>query len=127
MSSLTRSSLHRQGAETLHRLLDAYTDRVLDLADSKRRRADIGSDVDRAPHRLAELDAALLRTGSTLVRGFADMWSTLSVEVRRDVAGALLSSVRVRQDKTVEIKPRWGESVVITFTKRGSVPHLPTA
>jgi len=34
------------------------------------------------------------------------MWPTLSVEVRRDVAGALLTSVLVRQDKTVEILPR---------------------
>jgi hypothetical protein len=37
------------------------------------------------------------------VRSFVDTWPTLSVEVRRDVAGALLTSVRVFQDKTVEI------------------------
>ena len=54
------------------------------------------------------------------------MWSTLSVEVRRDVAGALLTSVRVGQDKTVEIQPRWGEPVTITFTKRGRMPEMPT-
>jgi hypothetical protein len=54
------------------------------------------------------------------------MWPTLSVEVRRDVAGALLTSVRVLQDKTVKIEPRWDEPVTITFTKRGSLPHLPT-
>ncbi len=41
------------------------------------------------------------------------------VEVRRDVASALLRSVRVCQDKTVEVLPRWGEPVTITFTKRG--------
>ena len=60
------------------------------------------------------------------MRGFADMCPTLSVEVRRDVAGALLTGLLVRQDKTVEMLPRWGEPVTITFTKRGSVPHLPT-
>ncbi len=54
-----------------------------------------------------------------IVRGFADMWPTLSVEVRRDAAGALLTSVRGRQDKTVEILPRWGEPVVITCTSAG--------
>jgi hypothetical protein len=53
------------------------------------------------------------------------MWSTLSVEVRRDSAGALLAGVRVRQDKTVEVQPRWGEPVTITFTKRSRVPQLP--
>ncbi len=39
------------------------------------------------------------------MRSFVDTWPTLSVEVRRDVAGALLTSVRVFQDKTVEIPP----------------------
>lgn len=55
-----------------------------------------------------------------------DTWATLSVEVRRDVAGALLTSVRVRQSKTVEIQPRWREPVTVTFTERGRVPLLPT-
>ena len=40
------------------------------------------------------------------------------------MAAALLNGVRVRED-TVEILPRWGELVTITFTKRGSAPHLP--
>jgi hypothetical protein len=49
-----------------------------------------------------ELEAPVVGT-------FADTWPTLSVEVRRDVAGALLTSVRVRQDDTGEILTRWGE------------------
>lgn len=61
-----------------------------------------------------------------MVRSFADTWLTLSAEVRRDVAGALLTSVRICQDKTVEIRPRWGEPVTITFIKRGRVPLLLT-
>ncbi len=61
-----------------------------------------------------------------MVRSFADAWPTLSLDVRRDVAGALLTSVRVCQDKTVEILPRWGEPVTISFTERGSVPHIST-
>jgi hypothetical protein len=110
----------------LDRLLDAYTDGALDLATYKHRRADIEHDVEGARRRLAELDAAPAQEpAAPVVRGFADIWPTLGVEVRRDVAGALLTSVLVRQDKTVEILPRWGEPVVITFTKRGSVPHLP--
>ncbi len=56
----------------------------------------------------------------------ADMWATLTAEVRRDVAGALLKGVRVRLDKTVEILPL-GEPVTITFTKRGTLPRLRTA
>ncbi len=84
--------------------------------------------MEDAQRRLAELDAAPAQEpAAPVVRGFADMWPTLSVEVRRDVAGALLTGVRVCQDKTVEIQPRWGDAVRITFTKRGSVPHLPTA
>ncbi len=59
------------------------------------------------------------------MRSFTDTWPTLSVEVRRDVAGALLTAVRVSQDKTVEIRPRWGKPVTITFIKRGRVPLLP--
>ncbi len=80
----------------------------MDLADYKRRRAEVQSQVEDAQCRLAELDAAPAEEpAAPVVRSFADMWPTLSVEVRRDVAGALLTSVRVRQDKTVEILPRW--------------------
>jgi len=102
----------------LGRLLDAYTDGALDLTMYKGRRADIEHDVERARHRLAERDAVPAREpAAPVVRSFADMWSTLSVEVRRDGAGALLTRVRVCQDKTVEIQPRWGEPVLITFTQ----------
>lgn len=98
----------------LDRLLDADADAdadgALDLAKYKIRRADIEHDVERARHRLAELDAAPAQEpAAPVVRDFADMWATLSVEVRRDVAGAPLTSVRVHQDKTVEMVPRWGE------------------
>ncbi len=111
----------------LDRLLDAYTDGALDLAVYKRRCADIQADVERAQSRLAELDSAPAHEpAAPVVRNFAETWSMLSVEARRDVAAALLTGVRVRQDKTVVLLPRWGEPVTITFTKRGSVPHLPT-
>ncbi len=70
--------------------------------------------------------AVAQKPATPVVRSFADTWPTLSIEVRRDVAGALLTSVRVWQDRTVEILPRWGEPVTITFTKRGRVPLLPT-
>ena len=73
-----------------------------------------------------QIAAPAQEPAAPVVRGFADMWPTLSAEVRRDVAGALLTSVLVRQDKTVEIRPRWGEPALITFNKRGSVPHLPS-
>ncbi len=100
----------------IDRLLDAYTDGAVDLSEYKRRRAEIEGDVERAQGRLAELDAAPAQElGAPVVRSFADMWPTLSVEVRRDVAVAVITSVRVRQDKTVEIQPRWGEPVTITF------------
>jgi hypothetical protein len=52
-----------------------------------------------------------------VVRGFVDTWLTLGVGVRRDVAGALLTIVRVRNDKTGEILPRLGEPLTMTFTQ----------
>ncbi len=111
----------------IDRLLDAYTDGALELAEYKRRRAEVQDDLERAQIRLAELDAAPAREpAAPVVRGFADMWPTLSVDVGRDVAGALLMSVRVHQNKTVEILPRWGEPVTITFTKRGRVANIST-
>lgn len=66
-------------------------------------------------------------TSTAIVTGLSRTRRTaFSVEIRQDVASALLTSVRVRQDKTVQILPRWGEALTVTFTKRGSVPHLPT-
>lgn len=96
-------------------------------ADYKRRRSEIKDDAKRARCRLAEFDAAPAQEPAALVvRSFADTRPTLSIEVRRDVAGALLTSVRVCQDKALEILPRWGEPVAITFTERGRAPCLPT-
>ncbi len=77
-------------------------------------------------HHRARCGSPAQEPAAPVAGSFADTWPTLSVAVRRDVAGALLTSVRVRQDKTVEILPRWGEPVTITFTKRGRVPVLPT-
>jgi hypothetical protein len=84
----------------IDRLLDAYTDGAVDLADYKRRRAEVQSQVEDAQRRLAELDAAPAQEpAAPVVRSFADTWPTLSVEVRRDVADALLTeSVCSRQD-----------------------------
>jgi site-specific DNA recombinase len=110
----------------IDRLLDAYTDGALELAEYKRRRAEVTEDVEAAQRRLAGLDAAPARVpAAPVVREFADLWPTLSVEARRDVAGALLAGVRVHQDKTVEILPRWWEPMKVTFTKRNTVPQLP--
>ena len=109
------------------RLLDVYVNQGLDWDAYLRRLAEIQDDAERAQRRLAELDAAPAQEpAAPVVRSFADTWPTLSVEVRRDVAGALLTGVLVRQDKTVEIQPRWGEPLTITFTKRGRVPVLST-
>ncbi len=111
----------------IDRLLDAYTDGAVDLSDYKRRRAEVQTQVEDAQCRLAELDAAPAQEpAAPVVRSFADTWPTRSIELRRDVAGALVTSVRVCQDKTVEILPRWGEPVTITLTKRGSLPLPPT-
>ncbi len=74
------------------------------------------------------LDAAPAQEPTApVVQSFAETRPTLSVDVRRDVDGALFTSVRVGQDKTVQILPRWSAPVTITFSERGSVPHLPTA
>ncbi len=72
-----------------------------DLTGHKRRRVDNEHDAERALRRLAELNAAPAQKPSALVvRSFAETWPTLSVDVRRDVAGALLSAsacVRTRR------------------------------
>ncbi len=109
----------------LSRLLDAYTDGApgLDLPEYKRRREAVQEEVDQARVRLAELDEpdAQLPTPAAIT-AFADAWPTLSVDARRDVAGALLSAIRVHADKTVELVPRWGTPSTVRFTKRGSIP-----
>ncbi|MDP9431351.1 MAG: hypothetical protein M3P91_01130 [Actinomycetota bacterium] len=116
---------HRAGADSarltapgqVDRLTGAYTDRALNLADYKRRSADIESNAERALRRLAELDAAPAEEpAAPVVRSFADTWPTLNIDVRRDVAGALLTSVRLCQDKTVEIRPRCSDPVTIALT-----------
>ncbi len=55
---------------------------------------------------------------------FAELWPTLSVEARRDVASALLRSVHVNRDKTVVLVPRWSASTTVTYSRRGQVPAL---
>ncbi len=114
----------------LSRLLDAYTDVEvgLSLSEYKGRRASIEQAAAEARARLADLDDKPVQAPTAAaVVGFATMWSTLDVDTRRDVSSALLNAVRVHPDKTVELLPRWGEPVTITFTKRGSVPHLSAA
>ncbi len=115
-----------EGADAKVRwLLDAYTDCApgLDLPKYKRRREAVQQEVDQARARLAELDEpeAQLPTPAAIT-AFADAWPTLSVDARRDVAGALLSAIRVHADKTVELVPRWGTPSTVRFTKRDSIP-----
>lgn len=112
------------GAETkLGRLLDAYTEEVLDLTEYKRRRDALQSEVAGARRRLAELDAAPTEAPTaSAVASFAESWPTLAPETRRDIARALVIRVRVMPDKTVEISPRWSPAVLVTFTRRGTTP-----
>jgi DNA invertase Pin-like site-specific DNA recombinase len=114
------------GAEgKLARLLDAYSDGVLDLAEYKRRRETVSAEVDVATRRLAQLDlpAAAAPSPETL-RSFSETWPTLDPEARRDVAKALLKGVRVMPDKTVEIIPRWDAPRLVTFTHGNTRPQL---
>jgi hypothetical protein len=79
-----------------NRLLDVYVNQGLNRDAYMRRLAEIQEDVDSAQHRFAALDAAPAQEPTAPVVGsFADTWPAFSVEVRRDVAGALLTSVRV--------------------------------
>jgi site-specific DNA recombinase len=107
------------------RLLDAYTDGALELAEYKRRRDDVQLQCDQATERLAQLaePQAQAPTAAT-VTTFAEMWPTLPVDARRDVCTTLLTAVRVHPDKSVELLPRWAEPLTITFTKRGTLPAL---
>ncbi len=84
----------------IDRLLDAYTDSARDLADYKRRCADIQADVERAQSRLAELDSAPAHEPAAPVVELRRHLPTLSVEVRRDVGGALLTSA-------ASVRTRW--------------------
>ncbi len=117
-----------EGADAkLGRLLDAYTDGApgLDLPEYKRRRDAVQEEVEQARTRLAELDEPQTQAPtSAAVKSFADAWPALSVDARRDVTRTLLSAVRINQDKTVELIPRWSEPVTITFTQRGRAPQV---
>lgn len=105
------------------RLLDAYTDGALDLLTWKQRRETVEQEAEHARARLTELDAEPQQAPSAAtITTFADTWPTLSGDARRDVAAALLSSLRVNPDKTVELLPRRGAPVTITFTNRGRLP-----
>ncbi len=71
----------RQRQDKVDRLTGAYTDRALNLADYKRRRADIESNAERPLRRLAELDAAPAEEpAAPVVRSFADTWPTLNID-----------------------------------------------
>ncbi len=112
----------------LSRLLDAYADGAsgVDLAEYKRRREAVQLEVEQARRRLTELDEPQTQVPApAVVQSFADAWPALSVDARRDVVRALLSAVRICQDKSVELVPRWGEPATVTFTRRGQAPHLP--
>jgi site-specific DNA recombinase len=109
----------------LSRLLDAYTDGVLDLAEYKNRRDTLQVEATAAQGRLAELDGAATEAPTPkVVASFAELWPTLDPEARRDVAKALVTSVRVMPDKSVEITPRWSLPVAVTFTHRGRTPQI---
>ncbi len=98
----------------LGRLLDACTDGApgLDLPEYKRRREGVQQEVEQARARLAQLDEPQTQAPtSAAVKSFADAWPALSVDARHDVTRTLLSAVRINQDKTVELIPRWGEPV----------------
>jgi site-specific DNA recombinase len=107
------------------RLLDAYTDGALDLAEYKRRREDIQHEVERAQMRLAELDVPPQRPTAASINHSATVWATLDVDGRRDIVHDLLERVRIHADKTVELIPRWDEPVTIAFTQRNTVPVMP--
>jgi hypothetical protein len=94
------------------------------LPEYKRRREAVQQEADQARSRLAELDEPQVPTPATIT-AFEDAWPTLSVDARRDVAGALLATIRIHADKTVELIPRWGAPLVIAFVKRNAVPVLP--
>lgn len=83
-------------------------------------------EAEQTPARLTELDAENeQRSSAATITRFADTWPALSVDARRDVAGALLTSVRVNPDKTVELFVRWSAPVTVKFEKRGRLPVLP--
>jgi len=128
-SLATRRRLDRLIQHTevkLARLLDVHLDGGVDLAEYRRRRDALRHEIDQAQARLYELDAPQVAEPSPeIVGGFAEVWPTLSVEARRDVAAALLVVVHVNPDKTVAITPKWGQQVLIRFSQRNAVPRPP--
>ncbi len=108
--------------------MDAYTDGApgFNLPEYKRRREAVQQEADQARSRLAELDEPEAQVPiPATITAFADAWPTLSVDARRDVADALLTTIRIHANKTVELVPRWGAPLVIAFVKRNAVPVLP--
>ncbi len=112
----------------IERLLDAYTEGALELAQYKARREVVQRDVEQARRRLNELDQPEPQAPSAAdVSSFADLWSTTSVEDRRSVVTAMLEQVRVNRDKTVVLVPRWSPSTTVTYSGRTQVPALQPA
>jgi site-specific DNA recombinase len=127
----TEKTKHQKTIEAVDskiaRLMDAYTDGALDLAEYKRRRDQVQKEVEEAQRRLQQLEAPESSAPhADTIRSFAETWPTLDPEARRDVAKALLTGVRVMPDKSVEITPRWSRPVVVTFTHRGTRPQTMT-
>ncbi len=113
----------------IERLLDAYADGALELAEYKARREAVQGDVEQARRRLGELDQSTpAAPPRTAVITWAELWSTMSVEERRSAATALLEQVRIQRDKTVVLVPRWaGTPTTVAFKHRGQVPSLQPA
>ena len=119
------AKLVERSTAKLDRLLDAHVDGAVDLAEYRRRRDVLRQDVDQAQARLRDLNAPQpAEPKPVVVAGFADLWPILSVEARRDVAAALLKSVRTHPDKTVELLPHWEAPVHLAFSTRNSIPHV---
>ena len=79
------------------------------LRPHRRTSACDGHGRNTAPNLVPATDSSTRFLSGAAVTGRAGLrphLATLSAEVRRDVAGALLTSVRLRRDKTLEILPR---------------------
>jgi site-specific DNA recombinase len=111
----------------LGRLTDAYTNEALDLAEFKRRRGLLQEEAEQAQARLAQLDQEPTSPPPVdKVRSLAENWAGWPVEERRALVGALLEKIIIHPDKTVELRPRWSDPVLVDFDKRGRKPVLRT-
>jgi site-specific DNA recombinase len=89
------------------RLTDAYLAGVLTLEELQAKRNALDADEAQVAEQIAKEPQREPQPEPAVVRPLLEIWDGLSIAARRDVISALIHRVRVHQDKSIEVVPRW--------------------